>query len=229
MPLYRAELLAKKPLRYAALIHDVSQVLYLPFDYDDGSYARDRSGRAHHSTIYGATLATGKIGMARTFDGTDDRIKVPHTTQLNITGDITISAWIYPTDLIGFRTIVGKRYDDFSTPYVFRAFGRKLEFYWGTAAGWEVHSTGDILTVKEWQFVAAVRKGSKWEIFRNLVSAASGTILASPTTSTVPVGVGSYRGDQAAELFYGRIDEPRIFNRGLSLSELCMLMYRRLV
>jgi len=83
MPLYRAELLAKKPLRYAALIHDVSQVLYLPFDWDDGSKARDRSGCNNHGTIYGATLTAGKIGMGRKFDGIDDYIETVHNPVLN--------------------------------------------------------------------------------------------------------------------------------------------------
>jgi len=94
MPLYRAELLAKKPLRYAALIHDVSQVLYLPFDYDDGSYARDRSGYGNHGVIYGAALTAGKIGLARSFDGTDDYVEVAHDPSINPTKELTIAAWV---------------------------------------------------------------------------------------------------------------------------------------
>jgi len=99
LPLIRAELQRRRLPRPGPLLHDLSQVLYLPFDHDDGSYARDRSGYNNHGTIYGATLATGKIGMARSFDGVDDRVEVPHSPSLNITGDkITIRAWFKTTN-----------------------------------------------------------------------------------------------------------------------------------
>jgi len=98
MPLYRAELLAKKPLWHGALIHDVSQVLHLPFDYDDGSYARDRSGAHNHGIIYGATLATGKIGMSRSFDGVDDYVDC---------GDIDEAEGVTRTDANSYMDLSG--------------------------------------------------------------------------------------------------------------------------
>ena len=74
MPLYRAELRRRTGLLPPVLIHDLSQVLYLPFDKDDGSYARDRSGYNRHGTIYGGSRVPGKIGLGYEFDGYDDRV-----------------------------------------------------------------------------------------------------------------------------------------------------------
>jgi len=107
MPLYRAELLAKKPLPRAALIHDVTQVLHLPFDYDDGSYARDRSGYDRDGIIYGATRVAGLTEMALRFDGLDDYVKVPY--RLSLTEAVTVVATFKLLSLqSGWRTIARK-------------------------------------------------------------------------------------------------------------------------
>jgi len=119
MPLYRAELLAKKPLRYAALIHDVSQVLYLPFDYDDGSYARDRSGYNNTGTIYGTTRVAGKIGGALDFDGVDDYVEVADNPSLR-PASITMTAWVKTTSTADMRVLAKTK------PYLVYWYGYEL-------------------------------------------------------------------------------------------------------
>jgi len=229
MPLYRAELLAKKPLRYAALIHDVSQVLYLPFDYDDGSYARDRSGYNNHGTIYGATLASGKIGMAREFDGVDDYVEVADAPSLDITDAITIEGWINLASYTGGRTIVEKSTDIYGIyftvgaeiPYAFL----KLD-----VTGWTYLSFVETIPLNKWVHLAFTydRKLVKdnWVTYVNGTATNRKTIKESIVTSALPLQIGRYG---TTHYFNGIIDELRIYNRALSLDEIRMLMYRRLV
>jgi len=229
MPLYRAELLAKKPLRYAALIHDVSQVLYLPFDYDDGSYARDRSGYQNHGTIYGATLATGKIGMSRSFDGVDDYVKVIRDISLE-PESLTVSVWIKPKGTGDWlQNIVHK--EDYAA-----ALGYRLMIYTDKRIGFGAHdgttryyATVAAITVWDvWYYLTGVydKDAKKMKVYLNgdLKREIDGPAAISHDTVR-DVLIGGTPGER----FNGIIDEVRIYNRALSDDEIRMLMYRRLV
>ena len=65
------------------------------FDEGEGSIARDASGRDNHGTVMGgAKWNKGIIGSALEFDGRDDFVSIPNESQFDITGSITVSAWI---------------------------------------------------------------------------------------------------------------------------------------
>jgi len=53
------------------------------------------------------TLVSGKFGSALSFDGVDDFVDCGNDASLNITGDITIEAWIYPVEIKN-EMVVGK-------------------------------------------------------------------------------------------------------------------------
>ena len=62
-----------------------------PFDGN----ASDMSGNGNHGIVYGATLETdrnGVVGKAYSFDGVDDKIKIPHSI-LNGNHELTVSFW----------------------------------------------------------------------------------------------------------------------------------------
>ena len=50
----------------------------------------------HGTLVNGTTFTDGKIGKAFTFDGVNDYVSLPDNS-LNLTGDFTISVWVYPT------------------------------------------------------------------------------------------------------------------------------------
>jgi len=227
MPLYRAELLAKKPLRYAALIHDVSQVLHLPFDWDDGPYARDRSGYNNSGTIYGATLAAGKIGMAREFDGTDDYVEVPAMPEGQgwKLSAITLLAWIKPLSLTGDWNHVFEH----GAWYALTINTAGEDWRYGMASdiissGWV--STGIKPAMGTWYYV-----GLRWSVDDPVVRFfLDGVEVHSRSLS------GSYIGIAVHPFHVGHpspftpnavIDEVRFYNRGLSTDEIRMSMYRR--
>nr|NIP25721.1 LamG domain-containing protein [Phycisphaerae bacterium]NIP53544.1 LamG domain-containing protein [Phycisphaerae bacterium]NIS54453.1 LamG domain-containing protein [Phycisphaerae bacterium]NIU12093.1 LamG domain-containing protein [Phycisphaerae bacterium]NIU57766.1 hypothetical protein [Phycisphaerae bacterium] len=62
----------------------------------------------NNGIIYGAAWTTGKINGALSFDGSNDYVFVPHDTTLNITGDITISVWLYLNESPQTEAIVTK-------------------------------------------------------------------------------------------------------------------------
>jgi len=227
MPLYRAELLAKKPLWHGALIHDVSQVLYLPFDYDDGSYARDRSGYNNHGTIYGATLADGKIGMARSFDGTDDYVQ----TNLDMSGQqvIAVSAWVRVTDATKIPAFVVA---EVRTYYIRLPASATGEIWFGAYdAGGILRAVNFGVTVNEALnkdlFLCAIFDGKAGKSSAWLNAELKDELSFSPTRLYTPAVVDYVSIGGPDDYFAGIIDEPRIFNRAPSQAEIRMLMYRR--
>jgi hypothetical protein len=56
----------------------------------------DSYGTNHGTLMNGCTFTTGKLGQAFTFDGVNDYVSLPDNS-LNLTGDFSISVWVYPT------------------------------------------------------------------------------------------------------------------------------------
>jgi len=60
-----------------------------------GVTAFDRSGNNNNGTLAnGPARAIGRIGQALNFDGSDDYVNLGNPTSLQITGNLTISAWV---------------------------------------------------------------------------------------------------------------------------------------
>lgn len=72
-----------------------SMVSYWRFDKGTGPTVYDSFGD-NDGTIDGAEWTTGIIDGALSFDGVDDCVEVPDSSSLDITGDITVEAWVYP-------------------------------------------------------------------------------------------------------------------------------------
>lgn len=64
------------------------------FDEGSGSIAHDSSGNGNNGTIYDATWTSGISGSALSFDGIDDYVEIPDSDSLDITGAITVEAWM---------------------------------------------------------------------------------------------------------------------------------------
>src|SRR2546426_3101367 len=56
---------------------------------------KDLSGHSNHGTISGATDVAGIVGRARHFDGIAGYIETPDSSDLHVSGGITIAAWVY--------------------------------------------------------------------------------------------------------------------------------------
>src|SRR2546422_9718287 len=56
---------------------------------------KDLSGHGNDGTISGTTDVAGKVGRARQFNGIADYVEVPDSSDLHVSGGITIAAWVY--------------------------------------------------------------------------------------------------------------------------------------
>lgn len=198
------------------------------WDFDDCdacTTVADRSGRGNNGTMYDATGSpdpvnlhtTGKLGNGATFDGTKYYVDAGNNSTLNITGAITISAWI-KANTIARSAVVAKDFTDV----------RGYMFGMDTAGEVYLEKDGSIflnsgatMSAGRWNHIALTFDGADWATWLNgakqgLVSDPVG--IPSQTTTSLTIGRRNYTGVES--YFDGSIDEVKIYNRGLSEAEI---------
>jgi len=249
MPLYRWELIRRKKPLIGPQIHDISEVLYLPFDKDHEPYSveshnptqvlrlpfedppqeitYDRSGYGNNGTIYGATRVIGKVRNALLFDGVDDYVEVADDPTLNFgTGAFTVALWLKRHKKIGaWQTFISK--DDGSTGWYIQ-FTSTNVIRFGTRIPDNADYLDGTTTITDftyWSHIVAVREsdGTK-RIYINAVQETPTSVHTVNVNNIQPLRLGQIVDIQ---YFPGFIDEVRIYNRELSLSEIKRLMNLR--
>jgi len=197
------------------------------FNEGSGSTVTDLSGHNLNGTIVGATWTTqGKYGAALSFNGTSSYVDLGNPAALQLTGSITLEAWVKaaatpPDD----GQIVAKSND---------------------SSGWQLKTTRDAgpqnfnVTVTNssgtrakrfstttralntWYHVAGVYDASA----RTLTTYVNGVLESGILQGTVPIAnlnaaVNANIGRRTGGYYFnGIIDEVRIYNRALSATEI---------
>jgi hypothetical protein len=195
------------------------------FDEGTGTIANDSSGNNYNGTINGATWFNDPFrGWCLSFDGINDYVSVTDWAPFNITGDITISAWIYMTVGSSTRAIVTKcgGTGATSTPFDFRTNGTNLALVRAGSDGNDSTYSVISITTEQWHHVV-VRVENKVPDFY-LDGAIIGKTVTfftrTPTGNNIPL----YIGRRGSSLYFnGKIDEVSIYNRALSAEEIKLI------
>ena len=79
------------------------------FNEGTGTATADATGNGHTGTVSGATWnAAGKNGAALSFDGVNDWVTIADTALLDLTSGMTLEAWIRPSVVTNWRTVILK-------------------------------------------------------------------------------------------------------------------------
>jgi hypothetical protein len=194
---------------------------------DSSTNTNNGQGGGGTATAAPAQVA-GRIGLAQNFDGIDDFITAPDHATLDLTAQVTISAWVRPTDLLSlFNDVVVKGGNAADWNYSLEGNtngaapgGSNVEFAFATNSNWqEYRSNGPAaLTANTWYHVATtfVDNGvdNSIDIYINGVPQIEFEEFGSPlttnlTTNTVPLRIGLAI---VGEEFNGIIDEARVSN-----------------
>ena len=186
--------------------------------------ANDSSGNNNHGTLAGnPQWLTGKMGGAVDLDGRNDYIDCGNAPSLNVTGPITISAWIYPvgSGLSTYPRIVDKSNGTGAADPGFKMYPRSAENYVVTlSAGGASRYSSSSVVLNSWNYVAFAITGTQWKFLMNGVWD-EWEESALPSLSTNPLFIGnSPVGDRH---FDGLIDDVRIYSRALTTAEIAWL------
>jgi hypothetical protein len=226
---------------FAAVITD-GLVSYYPFNGN----AKDESGNGHDSTVYGATLTTDRFGnsaSAYSFDGIDDYMSVNYTSAFQLP-EITVSAWIYPTNDYLEATVAASvvtRGEDFTTDLAAFAlvvmpptssWGNGLSVYYENSYDTEqFFDTNFYPEMGKWTHIVASRDADRLlSIYRNGSSVGRWASTDDPAANCFQdLLIGAYcyvptpTTAVITNFFNGAIDDVMIFNRVLSPEEIDFL------
>jgi hypothetical protein len=200
------------------------------FDEGVGVDALDDSAYRHPAgVISGATWAArGQYGAALSFDGDDDVVTIPHAAALDLSGGMTIEAWVNPSRVESiWQTAVMKELATESVPgfaYGLYATTDTLGPSASINVGTDEHARGaDGLPANVWTHLAATYDGLTERLFVNGLEVSSRAVGGVVAASVGPLSIGG-NAQWLEENFAGLIDEVRIYNRALSAAEILVDM-----
>lgn len=191
------------------------------FEDDAKDFAGDNDG-----TIFGNSIfieGRNNIGKALSFDGVVDYVDCGDDTSLDITDEITVSAWVKPTNTISPESIIMTRTnaggDSTNWRFMAKVYGGNAGVNWGfrvDPSDDESVANSELIS-GNWYHLTVTYDGATVRFYLNGV--ADGTdsqTLALGTSHPVKIarGIGS-----AQNHFNGIIDEVMIYNRVLSGEE----------
>jgi len=179
-------------------------------------------GRAAITFPGGSGPAPFESTKSLSFDGTDEYVNLGNPTSLQITGSLTLSAWIKTTSTSGF--IIAKEDALPNSSYslsVGTSMGNNFIRFRITSGGSlrSVDSVGIDPADGQWHHVLGVNDGSNLLIYIDGTLRNSNFLGGSIDNSTADVNIGRRDYSTSEFPFTGNIDEVAIFNSALSFPD----------
>jgi uncharacterized repeat protein (TIGR01451 family) len=205
---------------------EASLVAHFEMEEGSGSALMDSSVYLNDGTLAGSPAwVTGVRGLALDLDGTSDYALVTDDSSLDITGAITLAAWVKP-GRVGTQDVIRKAINGSIDGY-------ELTLAAGGTAFVRLNqkTSGEIYRVDSassypsdgttWAHIAATYDGTTIRFYYNGNLENSKPGPASVTANATPLTIGAtLNGSTPSRWFEGRMDEVRVYNRALSAAEI---------
>jgi hypothetical protein len=203
-------------------------LIHHTYNEGSGTTAGDSSGNGNQGQINGASWDDGETESALLFDGVDDHVSISSNQLGQISTGLTIAAWVYldaSSDV--WKTIVSRQVGSTADEHFFLGLnGTQARFFVNTGAGYSDYEVGVDLNQGQWYHLVGVYDGSSTRLYVNgqlgFTRLHSGNFAADSTPLIVGGNVNSSNGP-LEERFAGRVDNLRIYTRGVSASEVGLL------
>ena len=200
--------------------------------YNGESNANDSFGTNNGTAQGGLTYGVGKIGNAFTFNGSNAYVGLPNNS-LNLTGDFSISMWVYLTGFPSEQIPISNFYEFSPTAGNSRGWmiymnGQNL--YWIVCGSSQVNLITSISSFQNtWKQITITFKngvGSKIYFDGNLVTSNSSTITPIYNSTQTPF-IGKYQYGNGSSFGYmnanSKVDALNIWNKELTSTEITEL------
>ncbi|MGY4286415.1 hypothetical protein ACVWXO_005635 [Bradyrhizobium sp. LM2.7] len=203
------------------------------FNESTGTSTADATGHGISGTLVnGATFTTaGKYGNAVALDGVNDYVDLGNSaTTLQLTGSMTVSAWIYATAFPGDDAAVVSRRDSSGSGFQLdttvdtgrRTIGFKLT---NSSGGDMIRYGATTLQPNTWYYITGVYDAAAQTLYVYLNGQLDdgqlvGTVTATQQSSALDVEIGQRPGNPGVFQFNGRIDDVRIADHAITQSQI---------
>ena len=184
------------------------------FDEPSGEMASDSSGHGFAGRIVGATRVPSPRGQALRFDGRDDYVDCGMPAGMQLSGDLTIEAWVRPTGLSGRNRLI---FGDTAGLSILRNYSLRFDtggFFYehGDNQDYTNVFCATLPPLNEWSHVAMVIEYPRYYLYLGGRVLQCGEIGIPPRPTH---GAARCIGGWAAGWFQGDIDEVALYNRSL--------------
>ncbi|MBU1785274.1 MAG: hypothetical protein KKG95_08065, partial [Candidatus Omnitrophica bacterium] len=159
-------------------------------------------------------------------DGNYLEIPDPNSA-LDISGDITIEAWIKPDSFTGgYQTVIDRGHGGHAktSQYWFGLVSGQIKFFYGDdTANYQVVNSGSFVSVNEWTHIAVTISGNSVKFYKNGEHVSSSSISYARTSRDAPVKIGR-RAGYAEYYFDGSIADVAIYSRALTTEQIAKSM-----
>ncbi|MCH7764387.1 MAG: T9SS type A sorting domain-containing protein, partial [Candidatus Marinimicrobia bacterium] len=204
-------------------------VAYYPFNGN----ANDESEQNHDGSVFGAQLVPDRHdnqAAAYRFDGQNDRIQIPNSTQLNFQDAITVTFWLKPEEIPAAGETYPLSHGSWEERWKF-SFMSNRRLRWTVNAQ---NGTGDLdsdtqLDTSHYYFVAGVYDGAHLKLFINGQHETTKTLTGGIKQTGLDITIGQSKPGVTAYNFNGIIDDVRLYSIALSDSAIAALYQQELV
>lgn len=226
---------ARTPSQIAYDYNRGAPAVHYKFDECQGTTANDSSGNNNSGTITPASLGntsagtcnsgdtnqmwndgtTGKFNSALGFDGSDDSVSVASSTSIDLTsGLLSLSAWVYWDGSSGSNYILDKSNNKYNLS-LSAGLGRPT-FY---INGGTIISASSAISANQWHHLVGTYDGTTERLYVDglLVDSVVDNVSITSGGSLV---IGCYSTCSSTYSFHGLIDDVRIYNYPLSISQI---------
>jgi len=180
------------------------------FDEGRGKIARDASGNGYKADVFGATWVKQGKGYALSFDGLDDYVNGNAAKKLDITGPISVEAWIKPmAKSQGLAALFGSGLTAYFVGYYAHA---ELVYWFIGSGGNKLYEKVDF---KKWNHIATTFDGERMSLWLNGVEIGNKESKHKTYKSQGGFTIGT-KGRPDLPKYRGLIDKVRVYNQALS-------------
>ena len=172
----------------------------------------------------GVAYGQGVVNKAFLLDGVNDVVVVPASTDLDLTGDMTLELWVKQTGFNPENMVVCKGAQN--EPVVFSMYFSGATFNCAFQDTNEaiIELGGPSFEDGRWHHYAYVRQGNQHIIYADGFDFGWRTFTSLPASSAgLPLTIGAQynkQNDNYGDFFGGSIDEIGVYNRALSETEI---------
>ena len=187
-----------------------------------GTTWTDLSGRGNTGTLTNGPTYSSSNGGNIVFDGTDDYISIPHTTNFNLAANnFTIEGWLYSYVESQTSVFVNKRTTVNNVRWIAIALQTNQIKFWASSnnSTWDISNAvpfGNI-SINTPYYFSVVRNGTSFTGYLNTIPTSIATSSATIADNTSNLILGA---DIDMHRLNGSISNFRIYNRALSAAEI---------